>query len=55
VEKETALGAVEFLRDFNAHQAKVEQLRDQAGRELLLAVHLLDERADFLFGELLYG
>ena len=44
--------APELLGDFDPHDSELEEAADQVGRHRGVAVHLMDERADLLDGEL---
>jgi hypothetical protein len=48
-------GATVFDGDFDAHQAEVEELRNQLGMEVLLLVHGADQRRDIILRKLADG
>jgi hypothetical protein len=50
--KKRRAGATVRLGNFNAHDAKVEQPRDESRRDLCVLVHLADERTDLAVREL---
>ena len=50
--KEFAAAAAILFRDLDSHQPKLKELVDQVFVEHAFFVHLLDQRPDFLVGEL---
>ena len=48
-------GSAILYRDLDAHQAKIEKLRQKIRREMLLLVHLRDKRAYALLRKLANG
>ena len=55
VGKRVASGAAELLRERDAHQAELGQLRDQLVGEPRFAVELFGDRRDTLDGERAHG
>ena len=53
--EEPGAAAAEFLRDLDAHHAELEELLDEAGRNLRALVHLAAERADLAIRELIHA
>jgi hypothetical protein len=51
----TSTGAAVRVGDLNAHDVEVEEAVEQCARDRALLVHLTDERADLLVGELVHA
>ena len=53
--EEGSAGAAVLLGDFNAHEAEVEELFDEAGVHVGGIVHVADKRGDSVAGEVADG